>query len=43
MSKEIIVERGTKTVYREGSKIIKQFIDALSSIVQVNGVEVIAS
>ena len=25
MSKEIIVERGTKTVYREGSKIIKQF------------------
>lgn len=24
-------------------KIIKQFIDALSSIVQVNGVEVIAS
>ena len=25
MSKEIIVERGTKTVYREGSKIVKQF------------------
>ena len=25
MSKEIIVERGTKTVYRDGDTIVKQF------------------
>ena len=39
------VTKGIPNLMQNGRnrKIIKQFIDALSSIVQVNGVEVIAS